>query len=246
MYQYPGNYSYFLEKKAQREAFEKIEMHKMKQLVKAELAWVRKSPQARTTKSVFREKRFYDLHADFSARKHILEREEAKLSLSVEERRLGGKILTIEHLYKSFGEKKILDGFSHGFRHNERVGIVGKNGVGKSTFIRMILGEEPYDRGHIQLGETVVFGHYQQKDIIFPEDKRVIDIVPDVSLLQKFLFPVSQHRLRAQTLSGGEKRRLYLLTVLMHSPNFLILDEPTNDLDLITLCVLEDFLLHYP
>jgi len=150
--------------------------------------------------------------------------------------------LKLKHFKKSYpatngtsGEKKILADFFHEFRHNERIGIIGKNGVGKSTFVRMIIGEEEIDSGQIQTGETVVFGHYQQKEVHFPVDKRLIDIVPNRSLLEQFLFPASQQHIFAENLSGGEKRRLYLLTILAKNPNFLILDEPTNDLDLVTI-----------
>jgi ATP-binding cassette subfamily F protein uup len=136
---------------------------------------------------------------------------------------------------KSFGEKPIVQDFSHECRQGERIGIIGKNGVGKSTFINMILGQEPLDSGTIQTGETITFGYYEQKEIQFPDDKRLIDIVIDGKLLEQFLFPPNQQHQYAKTLSGGEKRRLYLLTILQKNTNFLILDEPTNDLDLITL-----------
>ncbi|HCB51413.1 TPA: hypothetical protein DEP21_02445 [Patescibacteria group bacterium] len=235
IHQYSGNYSYFLEKKAQREENEKIEMHKLKQLLRKELAWIRKAPQGRQTKANFREKRFYDIEDRYDSRKEIRLQESQKLELAVEERRLGGKILNLKNLKKSFGDKCILQNFSHECRHNEHIGIIGKNGVGKSTFIKMILGEEAVDSGLIQAGESVVFGYYDQKDISFPDDKRLSDIVTDPKLLEQFLFPPSQQHQFAKTLSGGEKRRLYLLTILQKNPNFLILDEPTNDLDLITL-----------
>lgn len=160
-------------------------------------------------------------------------------------RPLGGKILQLKHIHKSFGNKVIINDFSHEFRHHERIGIIGKNGVGKSTFVRMLIGEEAMDAGTIQTGETVVFGHYQQQEIQFPPDQRVSDIVHDRALLEQFLFPPHQQHVFAQNLSGGEKRRLYLLTLLQTRPNFLILDEPTNDLDLVTVGILEDFLMTY-
>lgn len=178
----------------------------------------------------------------------------------MEERRLGAKIIKIHNLVKSFGDKKIVEDFSYDFRHKERIGIVGNNGVGKSTFVRMLTGEESFDSGSIKVGDTVVFGHYLQKEVIFPANKRIIDVVTDVAefmyigkneklsashLLERFLFPPQQQYQFAHTLSGGEKRRLHLLTVLIKNPNFLILDEPTNDLDLLTINVLEKFLLQY-
>ncbi len=242
---YPGNYSYFLEKKAIREENEKIEMHKFHQLFKKELAWIRRAPQWRQTKASFREQRFDQIAEKFGTKKDLLRTEHAKLDLEVEERRLWGKILHIKHMQKAFGPKKIVNDFSHECRHGERIGIIGKNGVGKSTFINMIMGQESLDKWLIQTGESVVFGYYEQKHIDFPSDKRLIDIVPDPKLLEKFLFfPKQQHQF-AHSLSWGEKRRLYLLTILQKNPNFLILDEPTNDLDLITLGILEEFLLAY-
>ncbi len=243
--QYPGNYSYFLEKKAEREENEKIEMHKLKQLLRKELARIRKSPQGRQTKANFREKRFFGIEERYDSKKEIRFQEDSKLELSIEGRRLWGKILKLKNIKKSFGDKVILQNFSHECRHGERIGIIGKNGVGKSTFIKMIMGEIPVDSWLIQTGETVVFGYYKQKEIQFPEDKKLIDIVTDPKLLEQFLFPANQQHQFAKNLSGGEKRRLYLLTILQKNPNFLILDEPTNDLDLITLWVLEDFLLEY-
>lgn len=245
IYKFPGNYSYYLEKKAIREENEKIEVHKFKQLYKKELNWIKRSPSGRQTKSNSRAKRFYDIQDNYDLRKDMFFDEQAKLALSIQERQLGWKILKLKHIKKAFWPKKILSDFSHEFRHNERIGIIWKNGVGKSTFVRMILGEESLDSGTIIAWETVVFGHYQQKEISFPDDKRVIDIVHDRKLLEQFLFPLSQQHIFANSLSGGEKRRLYLLTVLYKNPNFLILDEPTNDLDLVTINVLEEFLMNY-
>ncbi|HMT01054.1 MAG TPA: ABC-F family ATP-binding cassette domain-containing protein [Candidatus Absconditabacterales bacterium] len=245
LFSYPGNYSYFLEKKAIREENEAIEVHKMKQLFSQELSWMRKSPQGRGTKSVFRQERFGEIQKNFRDLKNAHLGDQQKLEIDAHERRLGSKILKIKNLKKSFGEKTILENFSHDFTHGQRVGIIGKNGVGKSTFINLILGNEPTDSGLVEQGETVVFGHYEQKDVQFHPDKKLIDVVSDTQLLQKFLFPKSQRHSLANNLSGGEKRRLYLLTILLKKPNFLILDEPTNDLDLITLGVLENFLLQY-
>ncbi len=242
---YPGNYSYYLEKKAIREENEQIGLHKLKQLYRKELQWIKRSPSGRQTKSNSRATRFDDIHETYHTNKDILFHEDEKLILSSETRRLGGEIMKLSNIQKSYGDKKILADFSHEFRHNERIGIIGKNGVGKSTFVRILLGEEDMDAGKIKIGETVVFGHYQQQDIHFPDDMRVSDIVNDRNLLEQFLFPIKQQHVFAESLSGGEKRRLHLLSVLYKNPNFLILDEPTNDLDLITIGVLEEFLLNY-
>lgn len=243
--QFPGNYSYYLEKKAIREENEKIGVHKLKQLYRQELGWMRRSPSGRQTKSNARAGRFAAIADRYDADKDLLFQEQAKLILSSEKRQLWWKILKLHHIKKAFGDKKILADFSHEFRHNERIGIIGKNGVGKSTFVRVLLGEEEYDSWKMQTGETVVFGHYQQKDIVFPDDMRVSDVVNDRKLLEQFLFPANQQHVFANALSGGEKRRLHLLSVLHKNPNFLILDEPTNDLDLVTIGVLEEFLLQY-
>ena len=242
---FPGNYSYYLESKAIREENEKIEVHKLKQLYRKELSWIKKSPSGRQTKSNSRSTRFDAINDRYDTLKDTVSGEQAKLTLSMEKRQLWGKILNLKHIKKSFWDKKLLTDFSHEFRHNERIGIIGKNGVGKSTFVRMIMGEEPIDSWHIQTGETVVFWHYQQKEIHFPHDKRVSDIVHNRTLLEQFLFPPKQQHVFAENLSGGEKRRLHMLTILQNRPNFLVLDEPTNDLDLVTVGVLEDFLMTY-
>jgi len=242
---FPGNYSYYLEHKSIREENERIEVHKLKQLYRKELSWIKRAPSGRQTKSNSRATRFENINERYDELKDTVFNDQAKLTLSMEKKQLWGKILKLKNIKKSFWNKKILSDFSHEFRHNERIGIIGKNGVGKSTFVRMILGEEPIDSWHVQTGETVVFGHYQQKEIHFPEDKRVSDIVHDRKLLEQFLFPPNQQHVFAENLSGGEKRRLHMLTILQNRPNFLVLDEPTNDLDLVTVWVLEDFLLTY-
>ncbi len=257
---YTGNYSYFLEKKAIREENEKIETYKLKQLLRKELAWIRKAPRARATKQQFRQDRFFEIEEKYDSKKEILMQESIGLEIEIQERKLWSKILKIKKLNKSFGDKKIVEQFSHEFRHMERVGILGKNGVGKSTFLNMLIGLQEPDSGIIEAGEKVVFWYYQQKDIIFQSDKKVIDVIRDVGefmlvgkgeklsasmLLERFLFPKRMQHTLANVLSGGEKRRLYLLSILMHNPNFLILDEPTNDLDLVTLGILEDFLIWY-
>jgi len=243
--EFPGNYSYYLEKKAAREEHEQQQLHKLKQVYRQELAWMKRAPSGRQAKSTAREGRFTEVETHYDDNKDILFQEQAKLVLSSEKRQLGGKIINLYKVKKSFGEKKILAEFSHEFRHNERIGVIGDNGVGKSTFVHMLLGDEPIDGGKIQTGETVVFGHYQQKDIQFPDDKRISDIVDDRKLLEQFLFPANKQHVFANKLSGGEKRRLHLLSVLAKNPNFLLLDEPTNDLDLVTIAVLEEFLLQY-
>ncbi len=242
---FPGNYSYYLEHKSIREENERIEVHKLKQLYRKELNWIKRAPSGRQTKSNSRSTRFEHINERYDDLKDTVFNEQAKLTLSMEKRQLWGKILKLKHIKKSFWDKKILSDFSHEFRHNERIGIIGKNGVGKSTFVRMIMGEELIDSWHMQMGETVVFGHYQQKEIHFPDDKRVSDIVHDRKLLEHFLFPPNQQHVFVENLSGGEKRRLHMLTILQNRPNFLVLDEPTNDLDLVTVWVLEDFLLTY-
>ena len=260
LYQYPGNYSYFLEKQAERKENEGIEMEKMRQLLKRELARIRKAPRARATKQHYREKEFYKLEATYDSRKDLIRSEAWSLDIPLQERRLGTKILKVKNLQKQFWSKSIVNHFTYDFKHGERIGIIWKNWAGKSTFINMLLGLEPSDKGVIETGKTVVFGYYQQTQISFPENKRVIDIIKDISeylilgngeklsashLLEKFLFPMQQQFTFANSLSWWEKRRLYLLTVLMKNPNFLVLDEPTNDLDLLTLRVLEDFLLQF-
>lgn len=260
IFRYPGSYSYFLEKKAIRQENEKIEVHKLKQLFTKELAWIHKSPRARSTKQQFRQDRFSEIEKSYDTKKDMVHQDGIKLEISMEERKMWSKILKIKNLNKSFWDKKIVEHFNHEFRHQERIGIIGKNWIGKSTFLDILMGIQNPDSGLIEPGEKVEFGYYQQKEIIIPPNKRVIDYIRDASefmrvgngekisashLLERFLFPQPQHFVMAETLSWWEKRRLYLLTVLMKNPNFLILDEPTNDLDLITLGILEDFLLQF-
>jgi ATP-binding cassette subfamily F protein uup len=249
---YTGNYAYFLEKKAQKEAAESIEIGKAQQLMKSELEWMRRSPKARTTKSKSRIQSFYETETKAKSGKR-----EDELELSVKMTRIGGKILELKKLYKSFGDKTILRGFDYTFKKGERIGIVGKNGCGKSTFLNLIMNKESADSGKINRGDTIVFGYYSQGGMQFKEGKRVIEVLKDVAdvielangskvtasqLLNMFLFPPAMQHQYVSKLSGGEKRRLFLLTVLMKNPNFLILDEPTNDLDILTLNKLESFL----
>ena len=253
---YRGNYSQYLEKKEARLANESVVYDKTKKLFKRELEWVRRMPQARTTKSKSRIDSFHDIKESLRNNRNTDE-----MQIMIEPTRLGSKIVELHNVSKAFGEKKILEPFSYKFKKGERLGVVGVNGAGKSTFIKMITGLEPADTGKIIIGETVNFGYYGQDGLQVPESKMVIDVIRDIaeyiplakglkltaeSLLEKFMFPRSQQRVQVGQLSGGEKRRLYLLTVLVKNPNFLILDEPTNDLGIITLNVLEDYLDDYP
>ncbi|NBG66782.1 ABC-F family ATP-binding cassette domain-containing protein [Acidiluteibacter ferrifornacis] len=255
LYSYKGSYAYYIEKKQERESITMSEIEKAKNLYKKELEWMRRMPQARATKAKSRQDAFYEVEK--SAKRRI-KKEEVKLE--VVGQRMGGKILEFHHLRKSFGDKKIVEDFNYTFKRGDRVGIVGPNGVGKSSFIKLITGELEADGGKIVQGETVVVGHYAQDGMHLDEDKRIIDVVKDIAeiiplakgrkitasqFLERFLFPPKQQYTYVSKLSGGEKRRLYLLTVLMDNPNFLILDEPTNDLDIMTLNVLEDFLMEF-
>jgi len=253
---YRGNYSNYLEKKAMKQENEATQLDKTKKLYKKELGWMRRQPQARGTKAKSRIDKFYKIEEN--AKKKL---EDDLMTINLETERLGGKILELHAVTKSFDDLKILEGFSYKFKKGEKVGIVGKNGVGKSTFIKLMTKEIRPDGGKVVLGDTVVIGHYTQEGLNLAEDKMVIDVVRDIAeyiplkkglkltaiqLLERFLFPKTQHRVYASQLSGGERRRLHLLTVLMKNPNFLILDEPTNDLDIVTLNVLEDYLMQFP
>lgn len=255
MHEYKGNFQYYMEKKAERMMIEASELDKAKNLYKRELEWVRKQPRARTTKSKSRVDAFVDVEA--KARKKNVDK---KIELSVKVERIGSKIIEVTKLQKSFGDKKILDPFSYTFIKGEKIGIVGPNGIGKSTFINMLQGIEPPDAGKVSVGDTIVFGYYSQKGIQVADDKRVIEVVKDIAefiplangtslsasgLLTRFNFPPEVQYGHVSKLSGGERRRLYLLTVLVRNPNFLILDEPTNDLDIVTLQTLEEFLLDF-
>jgi ATP-binding cassette subfamily F protein uup len=255
LYRYKGNFSYFMEKKAEREFNEGREVDKAQNLMRKELEWIRKMPKARTTKSKSRIDAFYDLEEKATGRKV-----QDEMELNVKMSRIGGKIIELKKVYKSFGDVPIVKGFDYTFKTGERIGIVGKNGIGKSTFLNMLMGLEQPDSGKINVGETVVFGYYSQKGLELKEDKRVMEVVKDITdviplsdgskvnasqFLQLFKFPPDIQYTYVSKLSGGEKRRLYLLTVLMKNPNFLILDEPTNDLDLLTLGILEDFLSNF-
>tara|TARA_B100001109_G_C18863891_1_gene475701 strand:- start:3147 stop:5015 length:1869 start_codon:yes stop_codon:yes gene_type:complete len=254
-YRYDGDYEYFLEKKAEREETQAAEISKAKNLYRKEIEWMRKMPKARGTKAKSRIDQFYE-----TEKKAKQSTKKDELQLSIKSERLGGKILELHHLRKSYGDLKIVDDFSYTFIKGDRLGIAGKNGVGKTTFLNLILGKEEVDGGKVVHGETVRFGYYTQKGIQLKEDKRIIEVVKEIAeviplekgrkitasqLLERFLFPPKQQYNYVSKLSGGEKKRLYLLTLLMANPNFLILDEPTNDLDIKTIGILEQFLTEF-
>lgn len=255
LYHHNGNYGYYLQKKAEREEVERAEMHKAGQNYKKELEWMRRQPKARTTKSKSRIEAFHKT-------KDIVNqtRDESELELDVSSKRIGGQVLEMENISKSYDDLVIMDNFSYAFNKGERIGVIGKNGVGKSTFLKIITGEEQADSGTIDTGATIQFGHYKQIEADFDDDRRLIDTVKDVApnielsdgstisatqFLEHFMFPSKQQYTPVGKLSGGEKRRLSLMMVLIKNPNFLILDEPTNDLDLPTLQKLEEFLLNF-
>lgn len=255
LYKYKGNYSYFLEKKAEREEREATEVEKAKNLLRKEQEWMRRQPKARGTKAKYRIDAFHELKE--KASKNLQKQE---LELSVQSKRQGGKILEIEHIHKSFEGKKLIDDFSYVFKKGDRIGIIGPNGVGKSTFLNMVSGRLQPDQGEVEPGATTVFGYYTQSELDFKESQRVIDIVKEIAevvkmgdgreitasqFLQYFQFAPPRQYDMVSKLSGGEKRRLQLLRVLIKNPNFLILDEPTNDLDIMTLNILEEFLENF-
>jgi len=255
LYVYSGNYSSYLEKKAERTHNEAITVDKLKKLYKKELEWLRRQPKARGTKSKSRIDRAQQIKE--KASKAIYN---DAISIDIETKRLGGKILELYNIDKSYGDLKILEDFSYKFKRFEKLGIVGDNGVGKSTFINIIMKLLKPDSGKVVIGETVQFGYFAQQGLDLTQDKTVIDLIRDIAeylpmsngrkltaeqLLEKFLFSRKHQQIYISQLSGGEKRRLQLLKVLMKNPNFLILDEPTNDLDIITLNILEEYLLGF-
>ena len=255
IYQYKGNYSYYLEKRQERIDSTNAEIARANNLYRTELDWMRRMPQARGHKARYREEAFYELE---KVAKQRFNNDNVKLEVKASY--IGSKIFEADHLYKSYGDLKILEDFSYIFARYEKMGIVGNNGTGKSTFIKILMGEVEPDKGVIDVGETVKFGYYSQDGLQFDEQMKVIDVVQDIAevielgngkrltasqFLQHFLFtPETQHSY-GYKLSGGERRRLYLCTVLMRNPNFLVLDEPTNDLDIITLNVLEEYLMNF-
>lgn len=255
VYSYKGNYSYYLEKRDERISAQDAEVSRAKNLMRKELEWMRRQPQARGTKSKSRIDAFYSLE-----QKAKQQREEKSITLNSKSSYIGKKIFEANQVSKSFDDIKITDDFNYQFTRYEKMGIVGNNGTGKSTFIKMLLGIEKPDKGYFEIGETVNFGYYSQEGLKFDEQKKVIDVVTDIAdvidqgdgrrltasqFLQHFMFPPEKQHNYVYKLSGGEKRRLYLCTILITNPNFLILDEPTNDLDIITLNILEEYLVAF-
>ena len=255
VYTYKGNYSYYLEKKAEREAMDASSLEKNLNLLRKELEWMRRQPKARTTKSKSRIDSFYDL-----SEKTKNGPSKNSVELNVKIALQGNKIIELHHVDKSFDDKNILHNFSYVFKKGDRIGVAGKNGMGKSTFLNLVTQQILPDKGKVIVGETTVFGYYEQKGLQFDESERVIDIVKNIAeyitmadgstisasaLLTRFLFPPAKQYGMVSKLSGGERKRLHLMRVLIKNPNFLILDEPTNDLDIDTLNVLEEFLLNF-
>ena len=255
IYSYDGNYNYYLEKRAERIEAQNAQVERARNLLRTELDWMRRQPQARSHKAQYRIDAFYDL----KERARVVH-DPGDVRLNVNSTYIGNKIFTAHHVSKRFGDKVILNDLEYTFARYEKLGIVGNNGVGKSTFIKLLLGQLQPDEGHFDIGETVRFGYYSQEGISFDPDKRVIDAVRDIAeevyfdeknhysasqFLNMFLFTARDQQKLIAKLSGGEQRRLYLATVLMQKPNFLILDEPTNDLDIQTLGVLEDYLAKF-
>lgn len=256
VFSYKGKYAYYLEKKAEKDAADEATLAKNKNLLKKELEWMRRMPQARGTKSKARKDAFYELEEKTKG-----QNQKQSVKLDVKVSRQGGKILEIHNISKAFDGTSVISNFSYTFKKGDKIGLTGKNGTGKSTFLNIITGELQADSGNVEQGETTVFGYYHQSGLKFNEDERVIDVVKNIAeyitlsdgstlsasqLLTLFLFPPKKQHGFVSLLSGGEKKRLHLMKVLIKNPNFLILDEPTNDLDIDTLNVLEDFLEKYP
>ncbi len=256
LYKYQGDYEDYLEKKAIRMQQEYSQKEKVEKLLRKELEWVRRMPKARTTKNKARVDKFYDLKESIQG-----PQEQGAIEFEIDTPRIGTKVLEFHHMGKSFDSRVIIKDFSYKFKPNERIGIIGSNGTGKTSLLKLSTGLLKPDQGKIVIGETVQFGYYEQDGMHLSEDKRVIDVIRSIAdyiplkkshklsaeqLLERFLFPRTQQQVFVSQLSGGEKRRLYLLTVLISNPNFIILDEPTNDLDIITMNVLEEYLLDFP
>ena len=254
-YTYNGKYAYYLEKRAERIEAQNSEIAKARNLYRTELDWMRRQPQARATKAKYRIDAFYDIKD--KAHQHY---DNSKVNLNVKSSYIGSKIFVAHNVCKAFGDKKILDDFNYTFARYEKLGIIGNNGAGKSSFVKLLLNEYVPDSGYFEIGETVKFGYYSQEGIKFNETKRVIDVIKEVAehivfdektsysasqFLNLFLFSAKDQQKRIAKLSGGEKRRLHLASILMHKPNFLILDEPTNDLDIVTLEVLEEYITKF-
>jgi len=255
LYKHKGNYTTYLNNRATRMEVEHANVDKAQNLYRKELDWMRRQPKARTTKSKSRQDAFYD--TEKVAKTNL---KQDQLTMEVNMQRMGSKILEFHRVRKAYGDRLLLDGFDYKFRRGERIGIVGANGCGKSTLLKMIMSQVEPDGGKIVIGDTVKIGYYGQDGLEMKDGKRVIEVITDIAdhiplkkgksisaaqLLERFLFPRHQHYQYLEKLSGGEKKRLYLLTVLMANPNFLILDEPTNDLDILSLNVLEDFLMEF-
>ncbi|MGO2102163.1 MULTISPECIES: ABC-F family ATP-binding cassette domain-containing protein [Psychroflexus] len=256
LYSYKGNYAYYVEHRANRMETEATNLAKAKQLYKSELDWMRRQPKARTTKSKSRIENFDDIKERATNR-----RKEHKVSLEINMERLGSKVIELHKISKAYGEKELFSNFEYVFKRQERIGIIGKNGTGKSTFLNILTGQEEPDSGKVIIGETIKIGYYTQGGIKIKPEQKVIDVIREFGdyiplkkgqkisaqqLLERFLFDRKKQYDFVEKLSGGERKRLYLCTVLIQNPNFLILDEPTNDLDIITLNVLEQFLLDFP
>lgn len=255
LYQYKGNFSYYLEKRDERISAQNAELDRANNILRKELEWMRRQPQARATKAKSRIDAFYDLE-----KKAQQVRDAGNVQLQMKGTYIGNKIFEAQHVYKAFGDIKILEDFNYVFARYEKLGVVGNNGTGKSTFIKMLMGEVAPDKGGFDIGETVKFGYYSQDGLKFDEQMKVIDVVQNIAevidlgngskltasqFLQHFLFPPEKQHNFVYKLSGGEKRRLYLCTVLITNPNFLVLDEPTNDLDIVTLNILEEYLQQF-
>ena len=255
LFRYKGNYSYFVEKRAERVEQLKVEVEKARNLMRTEQEWMRRMPKARSTKAKYRIDSFSELKAKASQNLS-----EEQLALNIKASRLGKKVIDIYNVSKSFGDLKVINDFTYKFARFEKIGIIGENGTGKSTLLNLITGALTPDSGRIEIGETVKFGYYRQEGIQFAPDQKVVDVIQDIAeyiemgggvkwnasqLLTHFLFAYEAQHGKVETLSGGEKRRLYLCSILMQNPNLLILDEPTNDLDIMTLNVLEDYLQNF-